>query len=349
MSLIHGYIYKTETTTQRQDRFFKRHLLKFCAVSSVLFHFALFGWIFYKGVIAPLTSMSITDEAYNEVKWIEITKTTQPLKYPRTMLPYSTKTVPLDQLELEREKQERREKEQKEAEKRRNKEKEKQDQDQAEDVSEENTEAKAEEKTEEEKPAGSPRFGEINAKPIKDIVGKVYTIYRGGGLDLKEAIFSIKLGFEVDSDGSVDNITIIESSGSAQIDTAALNIAAAIGASHALLPLASLSRTTAALNLSATEASLVISGFASTEAGANDLAINFSQQLAGLKLLMSFRNKEAYTLLSNLVVSNESNQLLATLKMSRAEASSMMQKNFSTTPPAEEQKEESKDSSMLLR
>jgi hypothetical protein len=346
MDLIHGYIYSTapEPDSPPVRSFFQRHLRGFGIALSLIFHLSLFGWIFYQGVIAPFTDMAFIDEAYNEVKWIEISKLTQPLKYPPSLLPQPGRALRLEELERRRQEAEQKAKA---AKKKREKKEVKEDEEEAKQEENEKTEETAgadneseiAEPDEPEKPAGPPRFGLINARPIREIIGKVYTVYKSGGLDIEKTVFSITLGFDVREDGSLINIRILNSSGSEQIDTAAVNIANAISESHALMPLAALNSTTATLNLNAEQAVLKIAGFTDTTTVATDLATTFSQQLAGLRLLMSLRNQDAATLLSHLEVSNKGNELSAILSMTRAEASILMRKNFGNLVPANQDKQ----------
>lgn len=351
MDLIEGYIYKSVPKAPAETRFFYRHKRKLGVLLTLAIHFGLIGWIFYRGVIAPFTDMAFIDDVYNDVKWIEITKVTQPLKYPGQMLPQPGKVVPLDQLD-DAEKQRQEELARKREQARRKREAEKRRLEEEKLLAEQEAERKAKEKQQQEDetaaanvkpeppPAGeAPKFGLINARPIKEIIGKVYSVYKDGGLDIEKTLFIITLGFDVSSDGSLSNVRIIKSSGSQQIDASALNIASAISESHALMPLAVLSASTATLELGAERASLKISGDASTTAKAEDLAVTFGQQLSGLRLLMSFKNQDAATLLSHMEVFNQGTRLIADLTMSRADASAMMRKNFAKQAPVDPAKQ----------
>src|SRR5215813_4529870 len=100
MDLIHGYIYSSQPEkVTRPDGFFRRHLRGFGITISIVFHFLVLAWIIYRGLFAPFTQMSIVDEAYNEVKWVEIAKLSKPLKYPPSLLPHPTRAVPLEEMD----------------------------------------------------------------------------------------------------------------------------------------------------------------------------------------------------------------------------------------------------------
>jgi hypothetical protein len=339
MDLIHGYIYNTQPQAPRPPKgFLSKHLRGFGIILSIVLHISIFGWIFYEGVLAPFTEMGFVDEAYDDVKWIEITKLSKPLKYPMELLPQPGSALPLDKLNKEEEEKIEKPKPRKKEKKEEVEEEKPEEQEETADA-DEDMDGDETESTEPEQPPSTPRFGLINARPIREIVGKVYTVYKTGGLDIENTVFSLTLSFEVRPDGSLDNVRILDSSGSDQIDTAALNIASAISASHALMPLAVLSSTTATLDLDSEQALLRIVGYTTTSVAASDLATTFSQQLAGLRLLMSLKNQDAATLLSHLEVSNQGNQLSARLKMSRAEASALMRKNFGNLTPSSSAKQ----------
>lgn len=352
MAVLHGYIYHTpnvEPYTFQRKGFFYRHKLLLAILISITCHFSYFGWSFYQWIFSPFTGISMVDAAYNDIKWIELNKLTKPLKYPANMLVFPGKVVPLDKIKEEMEKAEERRKEEarKKAEERKKKDEErkkKQQQENQEDKDKSDSEdpdnqlAKNEVKNvdKEPPPATPPKFGQINARPIREIMGKVYNIYRSGNLDIRRAFFSVTVGYEVNKDGSLYEVRIIKSSGSEQLDGAAINIANAISESHALMPLTVLTANTATLELGEEKASFIIKGFATNSEIASDMANLFNQQVAGLRLLLSFKNPEALILFNHLQVSTQGNQLIADMTMSRAEADEMMHRNFKSLPNTEE-------------
>ncbi|KAF0247538.1 MAG: hypothetical protein FD167_3059, partial [bacterium] len=76
------------------------------------------------------------------------------------------------------------------------------------------------------------------------------------------------------------------------------------------------------------KASFIIRGLASNTAIASDLVALFSQQVAGLRLFLSFKNPEAAILFKHLQISNKDNELIADMSMPRDEADAMMHRNF---------------------
>lgn len=334
MSVIHSYIYSRAGVKLDFDRsgFFYRHKLALAIFISLLFHISYFSWSFYQWIYSPFTDMSMVDDVYNNIKWIEISKLAKPLKYPANMLVLPGKVVPLDKIKEELEKAEekkRLEAKKKAEEAKKNKEK----KEEKEQDPKENNEETAKNEVEPNKPTTTPKFGQINARPIREIMGKVYNIYKSGNLDIEKPFFSVTIGYEVDKDGSLYQVRIIRSSGSQQLDSAALNIASAISESHALLPLTALTANTATLELGQEKASFIIRGLASNTAIASDLAALFSQQVAGLRLLLSFKNPEAAILFNHLQISNKDNELIADMTMPRDEADKMMHRNFQKNEP----------------
>jgi hypothetical protein len=336
MSLIHSYIYNPIRTPQpaaTREGFFYRHKIVLGIILALTIHISFWSWSFYRGVIAPFTQMAFIDEAYNEVKWIELSKKITPLKYPSQLLPHPGGVVPLKQLDQVTEKQAEKKARDLATKKKPLKEELADQTDTPDETVSNEGETPETASTPEVVTPKAPQFGLINARPIRDIVGKVYTIYQKGELGVENIVFSLTLGFEVKQDGSLSNIQIIKSSGSPPLDAAALNIAAAISESHALMPLAALSATAATLDINNEKASIKISGLAATTTAATDLSNTFNQQLAGLRLLMSFKNKEAAELLAHMAISHEENLLIANLSMSRTEASAIMRKNFENFVP----------------
>src|SRR5215470_12998187 len=70
------------------------------------------------------------------------------------------------------------------------------------------------------------RTGEINVLPIKDLIGKTLELCNSGRANPPIGSFSVVETFEVDPDGSIprSSIKTIKSSGTKEIDTAALQV-----------------------------------------------------------------------------------------------------------------------------
>jgi hypothetical protein len=134
--------------------------------------------------------------------------------------------------------------------------------------------------------------------------------------------------FDVTPLGELVGVEVVESSGLDYIDSSALNIAAALSQSHALLPLATLKNNLATLEVTRDNTSLKVIGDAANSAVASELSTSFQQQLAGVRLLLKFNNPDAAAMLNFLQISNEGTRLIANLSMPRQEASDLMRRNF---------------------
>jgi hypothetical protein len=295
---------------------------------SLIGHLGLFSYLAYRGIVAPLTDMRIVDEAYNEVHWIEVTRQTRPLKYPAQLFPTWGVPLPLDQVTSEKPR----------ANKKKDKDAADANADSPDSPSEDpdNPDTANSDRVEEQppdpatEPASSepPRFGTVNTRPLKEIVSKVYGFYQRGELDIENIVFKLVMRFDVTPLGELVGVEVVESSGLDYIDSSALNIAAALSQSHALLPLATLKNNLATLEVTRDNTSLKVIGDAANSAVASELSTSFQQQLAGVRLLLKFNNPDAAAMLNFLQISNEGTRLIANLSMPRQEASDLMRRNF---------------------
>ena len=290
-----------------------------------MIYFGTFSYMAYRGILAPFFGISVVSKEYRQ---IDTTTILARLKYPaqRSQVPVPRPELTPEQI---REREERRrEREQREREERERAEREKAEKEKAEKEAAE--QAAKEPEKEEEKPADSSKFGEINDAPIKDIVGKVYALYQAGGLDLKGDTpeFSVMAGFTIAKDGSIPkkSIKIIKSSGSKIIDEKAIEILWNIGESHALGPISMLSSNSIRLDLTARVAKLTITGFAPSSAVAKAKAQELNFLFFALKLTQ--KNSDTAELLSGVKIRSDNNRVDAELTVSRARASEMMRARF---------------------
>jgi hypothetical protein len=334
MALIHGYIYLTVPTPPPEKRWLYRFKRPLGIMLSVVGHVGLFSYLAYRGIVAPLTDMRIVDEAYNEVHWVEVTRRARPLKYPAQLMP--AWRVPLPLAEAAAEKPPVKNSPQRSAE------------DAADDsppadpaaneaANGENSTADADAATADTTtpptPTEPPRFGVVNTRPLKEIVSKVYGFYKRGELDIDNIVFKLVMRFDVTPIGELVGVEVVQSSGLDYIDSSALNIAAALSESHALMPLSTLKNNLATLEVTRDNTSLKVIGDAVNSAVASELSTNFQQQLAGVRLLLKFNNPDAAAMLNFLQISNEGTRLIANLNMPRQEASNLMRRNFTKFLP----------------
>lgn len=237
------------------------------------------------------------------------------------------KVVPLEEIE------ERERKRRDEAERRRREEEErrKAEQEKAEREAKEQA-AKAAEEAAKQKTAdtGTAKYGEINEAAIKDMVGKIYSLYKSGGIGAED--FTVMANFKIDPDGSMprSSIVLTKKSSDPQKNNFALQVLWLIGESHALAPLAPLTSNSVEFELNGDRVRLTITGFAPTPEWAK-------QKASELKLLFwvmgkAQRNSNAAELLSLVKIDAMNNRMSLDLTVSRERASEMMRAQYGATP-----------------
>ncbi|HJQ70657.1 MAG TPA: hypothetical protein VKA70_16890 [Blastocatellia bacterium] len=288
-----------------------------------LVYFGSLSYMAYRGILAPFFGISVVSREYGK---IDTTTILAKLKYPaqRPQMAVPRPELTPEQIREREERRRERERLEREREEREREEREKAEREAAE-------RAKQEAEKEEEKTADSSKFGEINEKPIQDIVGKVYALYQAGGLALKgdKLEFSVMLGFTIAKDGSIPkkSIKVLQTSESKIIDEKAIEILWNIGESHALGPISMLSSNSIKLELTDKFAKLTITGFAPS----SEIAKKKAQQLEDMFFLLRLakRGTETGELLSGVRIKPPAgNRLDAELTVSRARASEMMRARF---------------------
>ncbi|HKS42463.1 MAG TPA: hypothetical protein VJX74_17755 [Blastocatellia bacterium] len=172
----------------------------------------------------------------------------------------------------------------------------------------------------------STKYGEINEAAIKDMVGKIYSLYKAGGIALED--FTVMASFKIDPDGSMprSSIVLTKKSSDPQKNNFALQILWLIGESHALAPLAPLSSNSVEFELNGDKVSLTITGFAPTPEWAK-------QKASELKILFwvmskAQKNSSAAELLSLVKINAMNNRMSLDLTVSRERASQIMRDQY---------------------
>jgi hypothetical protein len=170
------------------------------------------------------------------------------------------------------------------------------------------------------------KFGELNENAIKDLVGKIYGVYKAGEIELKD--FSVTASFKIARDGSLprSSIAITQSSGDSKKDNYALQILWLIGESHALGPLWELNSNSVRFDLKDDTARLTITGFGPTPDWVNQKAAILRLLFWGLSKTQ--KNTNAAELLSMVKINTMNNRINLDLTVSRARASEMMRDQF---------------------
>jgi hypothetical protein len=296
-------------------------------------------YLFYIGFVAPLLGIEVVDKPYRQ---FDAEKLLGPLRYPPGMLRIQ---VPKETLSLEeirernrkaREERERLDRERREREERERIAREREERERAEREKAEAEKKAAEAAKAEAEKASSTQFKELNLAPIKDLVGKIYSLHEAGQLDIQETKFTVMVGFKVEKDGSISNLKVIKGSGSKMIDKYSTEILWNIGESHALGPLASISSSTIQLELDDKMARLTITGFAPSAEEAKELATRINTLFKFLAWNNKSTNPAIAELMSLVKVTSDNKRINASLAISRDRASVLMQQQFgkaATTSP----------------
>jgi len=172
---------------------------------------------------------------------------------------------------------------------------------------------------------------EINETPLKEIIGKVYDKYKAGGIDLTVMNFTVMATFKIESNGTLSNTKIIQSSGSKVIDDSAMALLYAISESHALGIFSSLSSGSIRFDLTQDIARLTITAFAPSASQAE----TYATLLRGVALISGFKqeNPDTKELLSLLKIKTNDKRIDAELMTSRARATQMMHTRFDKASP----------------
>jgi TonB family protein len=171
-----------------------------------------------------------------------------------------------------------------------------------------------------------PKFGRLDTHPIKQHVAVLWQAHEAGRLDVPDP-FSITAACKVNGDGSFSNVRIVESSGSAEFDRAALAILFEISSQRAFAPLSRLASVSVKLEVNAGAASFSLVGFAPDSAAASDMAGQYQTMISAARLFVS--NAQAKQLLANTSVNSELTRVSARVTISRAAAAKMMHEGFS--------------------
>jgi hypothetical protein len=297
----------------------------------------LIVYLAYLAIFAPYAHLRVVNKPYRQ---LDIEALLKPLQYPPQLLRIFAVQRAMELEEIRERDRKRREQEAREREKieRERAEKEKAEEEKAEKervAAEKAAEEKKEETAASNKPS-STEFGEINEKPIKDVVDKIYALYKAGGLDLNINDFSVMAGFKIERDGSLSNIRIIRSSGSKFVDEKAAEILWNIGESHALGPISDLTSNSIKLDVTEKVARLTITGFATTTDEARRKAELLNFLFTMLRLARKSDSPDVAQLLSLIKVKSDGKRVDADLTVSRQRADELMRAKFessSVTPP----------------
>ncbi len=340
-----GYIYRPAdaaaaftTDVALVDRPVKRRPIKKLLVASTIVHsvaIIYLGYLLVMAFIAPYRNVRIVNKAYRQYDDKLVAIIPQPLKLPKQSLDNTLSLEEIRQRDRERREEEERKRREEEERKRREEARKKAEEEKPGELAKNDTDGKEKAavneppKTDEaKKPEEKAKFGEINEAPIKDILGKVYTMVKVGFAKVDTTNMSLMLSYKIEKDGSITNIIVKKSSGNTYIDTQAKAVLWNLGESHALAPLHVLSSNTIQLDLTEKIARLSITGFAPSPEEAGVLA----RDLNGLFTLMrAFRKNsspDVAELLAHMKVTSTGKRVDADLTISSDRAGELMKGKF---------------------
>jgi hypothetical protein len=172
------------------------------------------------------------------------------------------------------------------------------------------------------------KFGRLDTHPIKQHVAVLWQAHEAGRLSVPDP-FSITAACKVNTDGSFSNIHIVESSGSAEFDRAALAILFEISSQRAFAPLSRLASVSVKLEIGAGAASFSLVGFAPNSAVASDMAGQYQTMISAARYFVS--NAQTKQLLANTSVQSDLTRVSARVTIPRSVAAKMMHEGFSGT------------------
>lgn len=336
-----GYIYEPAYTAvidftsyvfSAEKRRIKRSplLISLLSVSAVA-HAAFITYLLYIAIVAPYANIQVVNKPYREYEEKLVAVIPPSLKMSGKSL---ENTMSLEEIRArDRKHREAEERKRREEEERRRKEEaakaEQAKAEQAKAEQEAKDKAAAEQaKAEEPKPSGeNGGFGVINEAPIKDILGKVYSMYQVGLAKVDVTNMTMAASFKIEKDGSITNINVYKSSGSAFVDHQAKAVLHNLGESHALRPLAILTSNTIQLDLTEKNTRLSIIGFAPTPGQAQGITALLNLLFAGMRLKGS-SSADVTELMKLMKVTYSGTRVEANLTVSRERAAEMMKNKF---------------------
>jgi hypothetical protein len=316
----------------------KRRPLKKLLVLSTIAHsvaIVYLGYLLVMAFIAPYKNVRIVNKAYRQYDDKLIAVMPAPLKLPKQSL---ENTLSLEEIRkrdrLRREEEERKRREEEERKRREEALKKAEEEKQAQ-LAKNDADGKDKviaadpAKTDDvKKTEEKPKFGEINEAPIKDILGKVYSMVKVGFAKVDTTNMSLMLSFRIEKDGSITNIKVMKSSGNDYIDRQAKAVLWNLGESHAFAPLHVLSSNTIALDLTEKVARLSITGFAPSSDEASRLARDLNGLFTLMKAFRKNSSPDVAELLSHMKVSSTGKRVDADLTISSDRAGQLMKGKF---------------------
>ncbi len=167
----------------------------------------------------------------------------------------------------------------------------------------------------------------LNIGPIREAIAEIYRAKQEGRITFEN--ISVAVSFRVQKDGTLTDIQLVEPSGIPQVDAAALGIVQEASRARILAPLAS-TRSVSVKLIIAEATELRFIAISPSEADAAQL----TSQLNGLLLLARLNSgrldPQAASVLSRLSIMQQGRQVIASVRIPRAEATEILKSRIGT-------------------
>jgi hypothetical protein len=173
---------------------------------------------------------------------------------------------------------------------------------------------------------GYGAFGKINTAPIKAQIQRLYDAKQEGKLALPEGRLKVGVKGSVRPNGTLDDYRVYISSGTPEIDEAALAILDAVSASRALGPLHEVTSLTIVLDIDQI-ANLTVTGFVANEQAAANI-VNLANAAILVGKIQKADEPAAKLMLDNLKVFRTGKRVQAVINVPRQVASEMLAKTM---------------------
>ncbi|GBC83260.1 hypothetical protein HRbin10_02405 [bacterium HR10] len=161
----------------------------------------------------------------------------------------------------------------------------------------------------------------LNIGPIREAILEIYRAKQEGRLAFQD--ITVAISFRVQPDGQLTDIALVEPSGIPQVDAAALMIVEEASRARVLAPL-SIARSVTVKLIVAEMTELRFIAVSPSEAGAAQLVSQLNGLLVLARLNAGKLDPQAAAILSRLSITQEGRNVIASVKIPRAEATEML-------------------------
>lgn len=161
----------------------------------------------------------------------------------------------------------------------------------------------------------------LNIGPIREAIVELYRAKQEGRLAFQD--ITVAISFHVQPDGQLTDVALVEPSGIPQVDAAALMIVEEASRARILAPL-SIARSVTVKLIIAEMTELRFIAVSPSEAGAAQLVSQLNGLLVLARLNAGKLDPQAAAILSRLSITQEGRNVIASVKIPRAEATEML-------------------------